>query len=119
MTGASMAALINALTPVSVTILAAIVLKEKITPITLVCLALALAGAAIITTGAGIRRAVNHTRRSRTDLCGALGTCVRVYAALDCQVSRGFSHDLWYGYQLIWAYPHGTLRPVYGAGSQH
>ena len=48
-----MAALINALTPVSVTILAAIVLKEKITPITLVCLALALAGAAIITTGAG------------------------------------------------------------------
>ena len=53
MTGASRAALINALTPVSVTILAAIVLKEKITPITLVCLALALAGAAIITTGAG------------------------------------------------------------------
>ena len=52
LTGASMAALINALTPVSVTILAALVLKERITPIKLVCLALALAGAAVITRGA-------------------------------------------------------------------
>ena len=53
LTGASMASLINALTPVSVTILAALLLKEKITPIKIVCLVLALAGAAVITQGAG------------------------------------------------------------------
>ena len=53
LTGASMAALINALTPVSVTILAALVLKERITPVKVVCLALALTGAAVITQGAG------------------------------------------------------------------
>ena len=52
LTGASMAALINALTPVSVTILAALVLKERITPIKLVCLVLALTGAIVITRGA-------------------------------------------------------------------
>ena len=51
MAGASMAALINALTPVSVTILAAVILKERITRIKVLCLALALAGAAIITGG--------------------------------------------------------------------
>lgn len=48
-----MASLINALTPVSVTILAAIILKEKITPIKVICLILALAGAFVITQGAG------------------------------------------------------------------
>lgn len=53
LTGASMASLINALTPVSVTILAAVLLKEAITPIKIVCLILALAGAAVITMGAG------------------------------------------------------------------
>ena len=53
LTGASMASLINALTPVSVTILAAVLLKESITPIKVVCLILALAGAAVITLGAG------------------------------------------------------------------
>lgn len=53
LTGASMAALINALTPVSVTILAAIVLKEQITKIKVICLVLALAGAFVITQGAG------------------------------------------------------------------
>lgn len=51
MTGASMAALINAMTPVSVTILAAVILKERITRIKALCLVLALAGAAIITGG--------------------------------------------------------------------
>lgn len=53
LTGASMASLINALTPVSVTILAALMLKETITPIKVVCLILAIAGAAVITRGAG------------------------------------------------------------------
>lgn len=51
MTGASMAALINAMTPVSVTILAAFILKERITRVKVLCLVLALAGAAIITGG--------------------------------------------------------------------
>ena len=51
LTGASVAALINALTPVSVTVFAAIVLREKITRIKLACLALALAGTVVITGG--------------------------------------------------------------------
>lgn len=51
MTGASMAALINAMTPVSVTILAAVILRERITRVKALCLILALAGAAIITGG--------------------------------------------------------------------
>lgn len=51
LTGASIAALINALTPVSVTIFAAFMLGEKITPIKLLCLALALAGTVVITGG--------------------------------------------------------------------
>lgn len=56
LTGASMASLINALTPVSVTILAALMLKESITPIKVMCLLLALAGAAVITQGAGSQK---------------------------------------------------------------
>lgn len=51
LTGASVAALINALTPVSVTIFAAFMLGEKITPIKLLCLVLALAGTVVITGG--------------------------------------------------------------------
>lgn len=51
MAGASMAALINAMTPVSVTILAAVILKERITRIKVLCIVLALAGAVIITGG--------------------------------------------------------------------
>lgn len=53
LTGATMASLINALNPVSVTILAALLLKEAITPVKVLCLALALAGTVIITRGAG------------------------------------------------------------------
>lgn len=52
LTGASTASLINSLTPVSVTIIAAFVLKEKITPVKCLCLFLALAGTAIVTGGA-------------------------------------------------------------------
>jgi drug/metabolite transporter (DMT)-like permease len=52
LTGASTASLINSMTPVAVTVLAAIVLKEKITPVKVLCLILALAGTYIITTGA-------------------------------------------------------------------
>ena len=55
LTGASMASLVNALTPVAVTILAALILKEKITPVKILCLILALAGTFIITKGASTR----------------------------------------------------------------
>lgn len=52
LTGASMASLVNAMTPVAVTILAAFILKEKITPMKCLCLALAIAGTIVITQGA-------------------------------------------------------------------
>ena len=50
--GSSTASLINSMTPVAVTIFAAVILKEKITPVKILCLVLALAGTYIITTGA-------------------------------------------------------------------
>ncbi len=53
LTGSSTASLINSLSPVSVTVFAALILKEKITPMKVLCLGLALAGAAVITAGAG------------------------------------------------------------------
>ena len=52
LTGSSMASLINTLTPVAVTILAALILKERITPVKILCLVLALAGTFVITSGA-------------------------------------------------------------------
>ena len=52
LTGASMASLLNSLTPVAVTAMAALLLKEKITPVKCLCLVLALAGAAVVTSGA-------------------------------------------------------------------
>ena len=52
LTGASMASLVNALTPVAVTFLAALILGEKITPVKILCLILALAGTFVITKGA-------------------------------------------------------------------
>lgn len=52
LTGASMAALLNSCTPVGVTIVAAIYLKEKITPTKVACVILAVAGTVIISAGA-------------------------------------------------------------------
>lgn len=52
LTGASMASLVNSLTPVSVTVMAALILKEKITPVKGLCLILALAGTVVVTSGA-------------------------------------------------------------------
>ena len=49
--GASLGALVNSLNPVSISIIAAIVLKEKLTPLKGLCLALAIAGAVVITWG--------------------------------------------------------------------
>lgn len=46
--GASMAALINALTPVAITVVAAIVLKEKIDAVKIACLVLAIGGTAVV-----------------------------------------------------------------------
>ncbi|MEA4933233.1 MAG: EamA family transporter [Lawsonibacter sp.] len=56
MTGASTASLVNALTPVSVTVMAALILKERITPVKCLCLVLALAGTVVVTCGAGGQR---------------------------------------------------------------
>lgn len=53
LTGASIAALVNSLTPVSVSFMAALILKEKITPVKYLCLFLALTGTVIVTSGAG------------------------------------------------------------------
>ena len=53
LTGASMASLVNSVTPVGVTIFAALHLKEKITPTKVLCLVLALVGT-IIGSGGGI-----------------------------------------------------------------
>lgn len=50
--GASMASLVNSLNPVCITIIAAVMLKERITPVRIVCLVLALAGTYIVTTNA-------------------------------------------------------------------
>jgi drug/metabolite transporter (DMT)-like permease len=55
LTGASMAALINSLTPVAVTVMAAVILREKITKTKLLCLFLALAGTIVVSGGAGSR----------------------------------------------------------------
>lgn len=51
LTGATMSSLINALTPVAVTLLAAVILREKVTPVKYLCLALALAGTYVILQG--------------------------------------------------------------------
>lgn len=56
--GASMTSLLNSLMPVSITILAALLLKERITPIKIVCLVLAIVGAIIITSGAADKGSV-------------------------------------------------------------
>lgn len=52
LTGASVAALINSLTPVAVTVFAAVILKEKITVLKVICLVLAIGGAIVISGGA-------------------------------------------------------------------
>ena len=51
LTGASTAALINAMTPVAVTAFAVMILKEQITPVKLLCIGLALAGTWVVTAG--------------------------------------------------------------------
>jgi len=52
LTGASIAALVNSVTPVAVTVLAAFYLKEKITVVKCFCLVLAIAGTVVISGGA-------------------------------------------------------------------
>lgn len=52
LTGASTAALVNSFNPVSIMLLAALILKEKITPVKMLCLVLAIMGTLIVTYGA-------------------------------------------------------------------
>ena len=52
LTGASIAALVNSFNPVAIMLLAAVLLHEKITPVKLLCLALAMAGTLIVAGGA-------------------------------------------------------------------
>ena len=51
LTGASTAALVNSFNPVAIMLLAAVLLKERITPVKLLCLALAVAGTVIVAGG--------------------------------------------------------------------
>ena len=51
LTGPSTAALINALSPASIMLMAALILKEKISKVKWLCLALALAGTFVVTSG--------------------------------------------------------------------
>lgn len=52
LTGASVAALVNSFNPVAIMLLAALFLRERITPTKLLCLALAMAGTLIVAGGA-------------------------------------------------------------------
>ena len=52
LTGASTAALVNSFNPVAIMLLAAVLLKERITPFKLICLALAVAGTVVVAGGA-------------------------------------------------------------------
>ena len=114
LTGASMATLINAMTPVAVTILAAIILKEKITPVKCLCLVLALAGTIVITSGAS-------TQERRWN-CGSSGrSCVlcgvfRIYAQADGKVSGSTGDHLQYGHQLDFSYTGRYSDCLYPAG---
>lgn len=51
LTGAAIASLVNSLTPVSVMVMAALILKEKITPVKCLCLVLAITGTVVVTSG--------------------------------------------------------------------
>ena len=53
LTGSAMTSLLNSATPVAMMLTAAVILKEKITPMKIFCLFLALAGAFVITAGSG------------------------------------------------------------------
>ncbi|MDO4581706.1 MAG: DMT family transporter [Bacillota bacterium] len=57
LSGAAMASLINSLNPVMITIVAMLILREKMTRLKLLCLILALGGALIVSSGAGSRGA--------------------------------------------------------------
>lgn len=68
-TGASTAALINSLSPASIMIMAAVILKEKITPVKWFCLALALVGTYVVTSGA----------EGQSEMIGILAVLVSIF----------------------------------------
>lgn len=53
LSGANISALINSLSPVAITVVAAVMLKERINRTKVVCLLLAISGAAVVSSGAG------------------------------------------------------------------
>jgi hypothetical protein len=68
LTGASMASLLNSMTPIVVTVCSAVFLKEKVTATKMVCLVLAVMGTVIITKGTN----------SRAELGGVLAVLISV-----------------------------------------
>jgi drug/metabolite transporter (DMT)-like permease len=95
-TGASMAALINATTPIGITVLAVFILNEKITPIKVLCLVLAIAGTAVITFG--------------TDTHGELlGIAAVLVAVLSFSVASCFMRKLTAKYPSILVTAYGMV----------
>lgn len=68
-TGASTASLINSLSPASIMIMAAVILKEKITPVKWLCLVLALAGTYVVTSGA----------EGRSEMIGIVAALISIF----------------------------------------
>ena len=68
-TGSATAALINSLNPATIMLMAAVILKEKITRVKWLCLALALAGTLVVTSGA----------QGESELIGILAVVVSIF----------------------------------------
>lgn len=113
LTGASMAALINAMTPVAVTILAAIILKEKITPVKCLCLVLALAGTIVITSGASTQ---GETMGIAVVLVGVVSFAAASVYMRRLTVSGSTGDHLQYGHQLDFSYTGRYSDCLYPAG---
>ncbi|MBE6910882.1 MAG: DMT family transporter [Ruminococcaceae bacterium] len=83
LTGASTAALVNSFNPVAIMLLAAVFLKEKITPVKLLCLALAMTGTLVVAGGAhgkGETLGILSTLLA-TVTWGACAVCIRSLTA--------------------------------------
>lgn len=116
LTGASMASLVNSVTPVGVTIFAALHLKEKITPTKVLCLVLALVGTFVITTGA----------TGQGEMAGILVVLAAVVtwsvasvfmAPAHRQVSPHSGHSLRHGHQSDFPHPYGLAAAVQAGGT--
>ena len=107
--------LVNSVTPVGVTIFAALHLKEKITPTKVLCLVLALVGTFVITTGA----------TGQGEMAGILVVLAAVVTWSVASVFMRqltakyppFCHSLRHGHQSDFPHPHGGGGR--GAGRGH